>query len=72
MKRTEQALRDLCNIKYTNMHDIGVPEGEDRKGHRKYLIRLYPKISLIWEWKHSLKLRKHRKSHRINPRRNSK
>ena len=33
-------LRDLRdNIKYTNIHTIGVPEGEKRKDLRKYLKR---------------------------------
>ena len=37
MKRNEDNLRDLRdNIKYTNIHIIGVPEGEEReKGHEK-------------------------------------
>ena len=30
MKRNKDSLRDLCsNIKYTNIHIIGVPEGEE-------------------------------------------
>ena len=43
MKRNEDSLRDLWdNIKRTNIHIIGVPEGEERerKGLRKYLKRL--------------------------------
>ena len=42
MKRNEDSLRDLWdNIKRTNIHIIGVPEGEERerKGLRKYLKR---------------------------------
>ena len=40
MKRNKDSLRDLCsNIKYTNIHIIGVPEGEERKDLRKYLKR---------------------------------
>ena len=40
-KRNEDSLRDLCNnIKHNNIHIIGVPEGEERKDHRKYLKRL--------------------------------
>ena len=37
MKRNEDSLRDLWdNIKYTNIHIIGVPEGEEReKGPKK-------------------------------------
>ena len=39
MKRNEDSLRDLWdNIKYTNIHSIWVPEGEEReKGHEKIL-----------------------------------
>ena len=40
MKRNEDSLRDLQdNIKCTNIHIIWVPEGEERKGLRKYLKR---------------------------------
>ena len=40
MKINEDSLRDLRdNIKYTNIHTIGVPEGEKRKDLRKYLKR---------------------------------
>ena len=37
MKRNEDSLRDLWdNIKHTNIHIIGVPEGEEReKGSEK-------------------------------------
>ena len=42
MKRLEESLRNLWNnIKHINIHIIGVPEGEERKGQRKYLKRLY-------------------------------
>ena len=39
MKRNENSLRNLWdNIKYTNIHIIGVPKGEEReKGLRRYL-----------------------------------
>ena len=38
MKRNEDSLRDLWDsIKCTNIHIIGVPEGEERKDLRKYL-----------------------------------
>ena len=42
MKRNEDSLRDRWdNIKCTNIHIIGVPEGEEReKDLRKYLKRL--------------------------------
>ena len=40
MKRDEDKLRDLWDkIKCTNIHIIGVAEGEKRKGLRKYLKR---------------------------------
>ena len=40
MKRNEDSLRDLWdNIKCTNLHIIGVPEGEERKDLRKYFKR---------------------------------
>ena len=40
MKRNEDSLRDLWgNIKCTNIHIIGVSEGEERKYLRKYLKR---------------------------------
>ena len=38
MKRNENSLRDLWdNIKHTNIHNIGIPEGEERKWQRTYL-----------------------------------
>ena len=38
MKRNEASLRELWdNIKSTNIHITQVPEGEERKGWRKYL-----------------------------------
>ena len=40
MKRNEDSPRDLWdNIKHTNIHIIGVPEGEERKDPIKYLKR---------------------------------
>ena len=39
-KKNEDSLRDLWdNIKHTNIHIIGAPEGEERKDLRKYLKR---------------------------------
>ena len=40
-KKNEDSLRDLWDIKHTNIHIIGIPEGEkrERKGQRKYLKR---------------------------------
>ena len=38
MKRNEDRLRGLWdNINCTNIHIVGVPEGEERKDLRKYL-----------------------------------
>ena len=37
MKRNEDSLRNLWDMKRTNIHIIGVPEGEERKDLRKYL-----------------------------------
>ena len=31
MKRNEDSLRDFWDIKHTNSHIIGVPEGEERE-----------------------------------------
>ena len=40
MKRNEDSLRGLWdNINCTNIHIVGVPEGEERKDLRKYLKR---------------------------------
>ena len=48
LKRNEDCLRNLWDhIKCTNICIIGLPERGDRKGLRKYLKRLYPKISSI-------------------------
>ena len=41
MKRNEDSLRDLWDIKRNNIFIIGVPEGEEReKDPKKYLKRL--------------------------------
>ena len=41
LKTNEESLRGLWdNVKYTNIHIIGVPEGEEReKGQKKYSKR---------------------------------
>ena len=40
MKRNEDSLRGLWdNINCTNIHIVGVPEGEEREDLRKYLKR---------------------------------
>ena len=65
MKRTEESLRDLWdNIKHTNIHIIGIPEGGEReKGSEKTFEGVIAKkISNIGQ--ETLKLRKHRESHR--------
>ena len=53
MKRIEDSLRELWdNTKCTNIRIIGSQKKKrKRKGLRKYLKRLYLKISLIWETK---------------------
>ena len=39
-EKNEDSLRDpRDNIKHTNIHIIGAPEGEERKDPRKYLKR---------------------------------
>ena len=39
-KRNEDSIKDLWdNIKHTNIHIVGFPEGEERKDLRKYLKR---------------------------------
>ena len=51
MKRNEDSLRDLWdNIKCTNIHNTGVPEGEERD-LRKCLKRKWLKFSITWERK---------------------
>ena len=39
MKRNKDSIRDLWDIKCTNIRIIGVPEGEETKDLRKYLER---------------------------------
>ena len=53
MQRNKDSLRDLWDtIKLTNIHIIGVPEGEEReKDLRKYFKRWWLKNSLTWERK---------------------
>ena len=64
MKSTEESLRDLQdNIKHTNIHTIGVPEGEEReKGQEKIfkeiIAKNFPNMG-----KQTLKWRKHREFH---------
>ena len=40
LKTNEESLRELWdNVKHTNIHIIGVPEGEEREGDRKNVPR---------------------------------
>ena len=40
LKTNEESLRELWdNVKRTNIHIIGVPEGEEREGDRKNIPR---------------------------------
>ena len=40
LKMNEETLRELWdNVKHTNIRNIGVPEGEKRKGQKKYSKR---------------------------------
>jgi len=40
LKRNEESLREGWeNVKHTNIRIIGMPEGEERKGQKKYLKR---------------------------------
>ena len=65
LKRNEDTLRELWdNVKCTNIHIIGVPEGEEReKGTEKIFKEIIAKTSLTWERNHSLKSRKHNEYH---------
>ena len=48
LKRNEDSLRDFWgNIEHTNIHIIGVPEGEEREqGSKKMFEEITPEISL--------------------------
>ena len=64
MKRNEDSLRDLWdNIKCTNIHIIGVPEGEERergpeKIFEEIIVENFPNMG-----KGIIKSRKRRESH---------
>ena len=61
MKRTEESLRDLWdNIKHTNIHIIGVPEGEERKKEPEKIFGEIIAENFHNMEKETLKLRKHR------------
>ena len=51
MQRIEDSIRELWDIKQTNIRIIGVPEEEEKNGLRKYLKRLELKTSPTWESK---------------------
>ena len=52
MKRNEDCLRDLWDIKHTNIRIIGVPEREEReKRPEKISEEIWLTISLEWERK---------------------
>lgn len=47
IKKNENSLKDFCHsIKCTNIHIIWLPEGEERKGQKMYLMKLYLKTEL--------------------------
>ena len=73
MKRNEDSLRDLwCNIKCTNIHIIGVAEGEEtEKGPEKIFEEIIIENIPNMEKKISTKVQEvQRVPGRINPRRN--
>ena len=74
MKRNEDSLRDLWdNIKHTNIHIIGVPEGEEReKGPEKIFEEIIAKnFPNMGEEIVDQVQEAQRVSDRINPRRNT-
>ena len=53
-KTNEEHLRELWdNVKRTNTHIIGVPEGEERerRGQKKYSKRYHPRYTSFWNSK---------------------
>ena len=70
MKRTEDSLRDLWNIKCTNIHIIGVPEEEREKGPEKLSEEIIAK-NIPNMRKGTLKSRKCRVPCRISPGKNT-
>ena len=70
-KRSEDSLRDLWNIKCTDIHIIGVPKGgEGEKGPEKLFVEIIAK-NIPNKRKGTLKSRKCRVPCRISPRRNT-
>lgn len=65
IEKNKDSLRALWdNIKNTNIWIIGVPEVEEKGRDRQYL-----KTFLTWGRKHTLRFRKHRLPHKVNPKR---
>ena len=65
LKRNEESLRELWdNVKCTNIHIIGLPEGEEReKGTEKIFQEIIAEKFPNLERKHSLKSRKRSEYH---------
>ena len=59
MKRNEDNLRDLWgNNKHNNIHILGVPEEEKKKGTEKILEEIIVENFPMWERKQSIKSRR--------------
>ena len=65
LKTNEESLGELWdNVKCTNIHIIGVPEGKEReKGTEKIFQEIIAENFLTWGRNHSLKSRKHNEYH---------
>ena len=65
LKTNEESLRELWdNVKRTNIHIIGVSEGEEReKETEKIFQEIIAENSLTWGRNHSFKSRKHSEYH---------
>lgn len=71
MKRSEDSLRDLWNIKCTNIHIIGVPEGGEREKGPEKLFEEVTAKNIPNMRKGTLKSRKCRVPCRISLRKNT-
>ena len=69
LKRNKESLRELWdNVKCTNIHIIGVLEGEEReKGTEKIFQEIIDENFPNMERNHSLKSRKHNRYHKNKP-----